>query len=134
MPSQDWKLSSTDLIPIVYTFNMNIESSDIEIVNKLDIKEAYTQYPHYSFNDNQYKKGTLSTIPYTYSNNDYVIDVSLLNEIISFINNKKAKVIETPNGEIFKVSTSDASYKYMEGIISCPYTIKFSYIQIGNIV
>lgn len=130
-----WTLSSIDETPIIYQFNVDINSSDIEVVGDFKLYQNYQKYPAYKFGNLKYKKGKLTTLPYSceIANFSYTNDVTLLNNLIDFLSNKKKKVLKSPNGDEFIVCTMSASYKYLDGIKDCPYHLSFSYLQIGNI-
>ena len=105
-------------------------SSDISY-NEYD---TCSQYPIVSFGQKNYKTSSITTIPYSYNsvNFTYTIDISLLNEVRDFINNKTEKYLKNTAGEIFKVVTKGFSVKYDDKIQSQPYEISFDWIEIDE--
>jgi hypothetical protein len=132
-----WILSDTEQTPITqYVFDMQIESSEVTINKDYQVFQNYTKYPAYRFGNMEYKQLTLSTIPYRCDNNERVTDVTLLNDIITFINNGNEKVLRTPSGEAMKVITFNAKYQYNDKLAisnTQPYTITFECIEIGAV-
>ena len=90
---EGWTLASLDTIPYIYQFNLDIESSDIQIVDDLKLYNGYPKYPAWKFGNRKYKKGSLTTMPYScqIANFSYTNDEALLNNIVAFINNTKIK-------------------------------------------
>ena len=129
-----WTLSSMDTIPTIYQFSLNIESSDIEVVGDFKLYQNYQKYPSYNFGNMKYKKGKLSTIPYSsqIGTGEYIIDIELLNSLISFLNDKSKKILTNPANESMTVCTFGVNYKYLENITSYPFSVSFEYIQISN--
>lgn len=116
-----------------YLFDMEIESGEVNVVTDFKKYDNYTQFPTARFGNRRYKEGSLRTIPYTFNSgtDTYTIDITLLDEIEAFINNKGTKLLRNPAGEAIYCITTNFSYKYNDKIPEQPYTINFSWIQIA---
>jgi hypothetical protein len=117
---------------IAYKFDLEMDSDNVEIVEDFKIYDNYAIYPYISFGKRNYRKGKLTTMPYSLSGCDIIINVDTLNEIKAFINDKQPKYLKNTAGEMWKVATSGFSYKYMDRIKSQPYNISFNFTQIGE--
>ena len=126
-----WSLSSIEDYPTIYQFDLENQSSDIKVEDDYKLYKTYQQYPSYKFGNSLYKTGNFKTIPYTYSHVTklFTTDVALLNNLISFINNKQEKILTTASNESFRVVTNGAKYKYYDKIPEQPYTLSFDFIQ-----
>ena len=88
----------------------------------------------FRFGDMRYKKGNLTTIPYSYDSetDDYNIDTDVLDNLIDFLNNNTIKVLRNSAGESMQVITLNSGYKYFDKIQSQPYKVSFEYVQVGD--
>jgi hypothetical protein len=126
-----WFLVSQDN-SICYKFDMEINTDNIQIVEDFKVFENYTQYAVTNQGRRRYMQGRLTTIPYSFNGQDYIIDVNVLNDIEAFINNKQPKYLKNTAGQIALVSTHNFSYKYYDQVPSQPYTVSFDFVQIGS--
>jgi hypothetical protein len=117
-----------------YVFDMSIESGNIDINDDVKVYDNYQEFTVTSKGLRKYKTGSLKTIPYSYvsATDTYTIDKDLLDDIINFLNNDNSKILRNTAGEIMEITTSGASYQYMDYIEDQPYTISFKFTQIGT--
>lgn len=129
-----WILSDQDE-DIVYTFDIELETSDIQTLQDYKKYDNYSQFPSFSFGQKKYREGSLTTMPLTINSNniDYETTVDTLNNLRDFINNKEQKILKNSKGEIFLCSTYDFSHKYLDKIGDLPFTISFKFTEIGTI-
>lgn len=111
-----------------------LESGNIQVVEDVHIFNNYTKYPVFSYSPRKYKQSDLTTLPYKIVGDEMQISVSLLHEIEAFINNQKPKWLKNTAGELFLVNTSNFSYKYNDSLYEQPFTISFTWTQIGDAV
>lgn len=126
-----WFLTNEDG-NICYKFDLQNQSDTIQRNEDFTTYDNYTEYAYTSQGKRLYKSGKLVTMPYVLNGCDITIDKSVLDIIESFINDKSPKYLRNTAGDIWKVMTHNFSYKYMDEIVSQPYTISFDFIQIGN--
>jgi hypothetical protein len=129
-----WILSSSEsATPTTqYVFDMENESSEIQVITDLHKYENYTQYPSFRSGQRNYREGTLKTIPYSFNSltNEYTIDVDLLDALEAFINDGNVKILRNTASEIWYVVTSEFSYKYYDNIPDQPYKISYKFSQV----
>jgi hypothetical protein len=109
-----WILSDLAATPITqYKFDVEIESSDIEVVEDVKKYDNYTQYPTFRRGHRKYRELTLKTIPYSYNSitGEYNINVAVLEGLRDFINNGDVKLIRTTSGESFYCNSWGFSYR-----------------------
>lgn len=125
-------LSDTSATPTIsYTFVIELESDSFKSNKGFKLFENHTRFPAYRFNDRNYLSGSLSTIPL---DDNLETSETLLQEIIDFINDGSEKILRTPSGRILRVVTMGASFKYMDRIPEQPATLKFDFVEIGEVV
>jgi len=127
----------TDNNTNTYTFDAGWEgyqTSDISSNKDMYVYENYTQYPVISYGAQNYKTGTITAIPYSFNSIlcEYTINEPLRKIIELFINNGEDKWLKNSAGSIFKVATSDFSYKYEDVIQSQPHQITFKWTEIDE--
>jgi len=128
-----WILCDTASTPVTsYIFDMEIESDNINTILDMKKYDGYTQFSKVNFGNRQYKEGGLKTVPYRYVDGsaERTIDVTLLDQLEAFINNKQMKYLKSPSGEILSVVTFDFSYKYYDKTFEQPFGIQFKFTQI----
>ena len=119
-----------------YKFDMGwdgLSTDSIKSNKNMFLFENYTQYPVASFGIQDYKTSSITTIPYVWNDVDltYEIDVPLLNELQTFINDGNEKWLKNTAGEIMKVITNNFSYKYLDKQQNQPYEITFEWTEVG---
>lgn len=129
-----WILSDENDFYLFYAGWDGIQTSDIETNKDTYVYENYTKYPVISFSNQNFKKSTLITIPFQYNSTSltYDLDVFILNELETFINNGNYKHLRNPSGEIIKIICSKFKYKYNDKIKEQPYTIEFEWTEVGE--
>ena len=132
-----WILTSEDSPVVTYSFDMNLESSDISINTADQVFESFSKYPTVRKNNLEYSEGKLTTMPYSTNECEYDFSQDALIELVSFLNNGKRKILRNPNGGAYTVATRKASYKYLDevqhltdGKKQQPATISFEFIEI----
>ena len=130
----------TDMLtypPTQYIFTMDIELSDIEVVTDYKVYENYTQFPVIHFGQTEYKTTKLKTMPYRFEegqgNGGYVIDKTVLDDVIDFLSNQNIKLLRLPSGEVLSVVCSNISYKYLDDIGEQPFHINFDITQVSDV-
>jgi hypothetical protein len=99
------------------------------------------QYPIVILGNTDYRSGSLSVLPLSESTvNMYGAGIDKLqeqinrNSWISFLNNRKAKVLRMDNGVLILVHTQNAKVTHKEGdTLRDLATIGFDFIEIGNL-
>lgn len=114
-----------------FLFDVELNSSDVQIRQDYKVFETYQEFPVVRFGNRLYKVGDLSTIPYYLNENEITIDISILNSLETFINNKQVKTLKNSFGENFLVVTTDMSWKHNDPLLGQLLTVKFSYTQVG---
>ena len=109
-----------------------LQSDKIQTQEDVHIYQGYTKYPVFSYGKKNYKTSSITTLPYQFNNNEFIIDVALLKKVESFINNQKPKILKNTAGEMWKVSTSGFSYKYEDKLYQQPFTITFTWTEIDS--
>lgn len=117
---------------IVYKFDIELETSDIQTLKDFHIYENYSSYPAFSFGKKNYREGSITTMPLDIENNDYVSKLETLESLRSFINDGNVKILKNSFGEIFKVITHSATHKYMDSTLSHP-KISFKFTEVGSV-
>lgn len=109
-----------------------INTDQVQSNKDIHVYDNYTQYPVVSFGVRNYRTGSITAIPYSYNATTctYTIDESLRKEILDFLNDGNEKWLKNSAGDIIKVVTSGATYKYSDKIYSQPYEIKFDWIEV----
>jgi hypothetical protein len=110
----------------------SIQTDKIQVVGDVHVYNNYSQYPVFSYGKRNYKTSSITTLPYKFNDNQFVVDVALLKEIETFINNQKPKILKNTAGEMWKVNTSDFSYKYEDKLYQQPFTITFTWTEIDS--
>lgn len=124
-------LSDTSATPTTsYTFTIELESDVFKTNKGFKLFENHTKFPAYRSNSRNYLSGSLSTIPL---DDDLEVSETLLQEIIDFINDDTEKILRTPSGRILKVVTMNPTFKYMDKIQQQPATLKFDFVEIGEV-
>lgn len=127
-----WVLSSEDGATS-FLFDMDLSTENVQTVTDVKEIENYTQFPVVSRGRLKYKKGNITCMPYEIINNEIEVTLNVLELLDVFINNSNAKILRNSKGEVFKVSTSSFSHKYIDKVGSLPFHISFSWTQIGNV-
>lgn len=127
-----WFLTDEDSTKI-YKFDMEIESESIALNVDIKLFEGYSQFPIQRTGKRKYRTGGLSTIPYTYNGASVHFTSDTLREIEAFISDGTTKILKNTSGDLFRVQTSDFSYKYMDNVQVQPYTISFKWTQVGDV-
>ena len=130
-----WTLTSLDDEPVVYKFDLMVKSDNIDVVTDFKLYENYTKYPAFRFGNMEYRASKLSTVPYTYNEStfSYYINLSTLNTIKNFINNKKEKILRNSIGESIKVVTHKFDYKFFDDTPDQIYEISFEFTETGEV-
>jgi len=127
-----WFLSDLDNTKI-FKFDMEIETDNIEVILDMKTYENYSEKPVIGFGKRNYIKGSLKTMPYSLNGEEISFNLSLLEDLKSFINNKEEKILRNSKGEVWKVITSNFSYKYMDKISGQPFIVSFDFIEVGSV-
>ena len=106
-----------------------LKSSSINTNQDVHLYKNYTKYPVPSFGPRNYRTGSITAIPYT---GDYEINLTVLDEIREFIDDKEEKWLKNTAGEIFKVITSGFRYKYLDKPTEQPHDITFEYSEVAE--
>jgi hypothetical protein len=123
-----------------YTFDLDNKSGNIEVKRGYTIYENYTQYPAIRFDDRNFSKGSLTTLPYEWNNNEIDCSLDILEEIVTFLNNKETKIIRNSKGQWWRGVTIDASYQLKDEISyvvngeqrDFPAEVVFSWCETGS--
>jgi hypothetical protein len=120
----------------IYKFDMGadgVTTGAISVNKDFYVYENYSTYPTVGFGNRNYKTGTITSIPYSYSTTtqEYTFTVNLLNELKTFITNGEIKWLKNTKGEIFKVVTANFAYDYIDNVPDQPYEISFDWTEIG---
>lgn len=126
-----WYLCSLDN-QTVYKFDMNFESDSIALNMDVAVFQGFTQYPTTRTGKRKYRSGGLTTMPYHINGQEITINNGLLRQVEEFVSNGETKLLKNTSGDIFKVQTSEFSYKYMDVYDEQPYTINFKWTQVGD--
>jgi hypothetical protein len=131
-----WILSDDSSFYIFFSGWDGFQSDSIETNKDNYVYENYTKYPIISFGLRNYKKSSIKTIPLQYNSTsfNYDLDVNILNELESFINNGEIKSLRNPAGEIIRIVCSNFSYDYEDKIGSHPYEITFNWVEVEEAV
>lgn len=121
-----------------YKFDLNIESGNIQNVLNISIQNSNSKFPKITQNKQNYIQGSLSTIPYSKNESNYIFDVNILNEIRAFLTDGKVKVLRNTAGEgmLVKIS-SNPQIKYIDEIQrdgNCPFTLLIDFCQVGELL
>jgi len=126
-----WILSDIASTPTTaYVFELEVKTDEFQYKQNYKIFENYTQFPAYRFGNMKYRTGKISTMPLTENlepTDEY------MQSVLAFLNNNEEKILRSPSGDVLKVITTDASYKYMDNIGDQPYTVSFNVIEIGSV-
>lgn len=125
-----WILSDGET---TYNFDLEINSEDIRVIQDMKLFSNFSKYPAFSFGDQEYREGVLTTMPYELNGNKIDVSLNVLENLRSFINNKQTKILKNPKGEIMNVVTSDFSYKYLDQIGEQPYRISFRFTEVAEV-
>lgn len=129
-----WVLSDMNTSYVLKYGLDGVTSSNISQAISYSMVETFNSYPTMNFsNKKAYKTGTLTAIPYQLDESDLLLSVHVLNDFEQFINNAKPKILKNTLGEVFKVETSDFSYKIQETIDDELFTVSFKFTQIGGV-
>lgn len=131
-----WILSDTSANPVTYKFDMEVDSNDIKVNKGMKMFENYTKFPSFRFSNMEYRSSSLKTIPYVFDDvtGNYNFTDSNLKEIVAFINDGNEKILRTPSGDVLRVVTSNASYKYMDATYQQISTLNFDFIECGEVI
>jgi hypothetical protein len=116
-----------------FLFDVEIETSDNNVVTDVKKIETLAQFPTVSKGKRRYHEGKITCMPYQIINNNYSFDLETLDALEEFVNNSETKILRNSFGQVFKVQTSDFSYKFMDKISGTPPTVTFSWSQIGTV-
>lgn len=114
-----------------YTFDMEVETENIQSIIDLKQYENNTQYPAFRFGNRQYDKGVLRTIPGTINGNIIQQTAEDLENLKTFINNKQIKTLKNSKGQVWQVITHDFNYKFMDKTSDQIAIISFAWTQVG---
>lgn len=117
---------------ILYNFDIEIESGNIQTVINMHKYENNTKYPVVAFGNMNYQEGSLQTLPLSINGNDYEQSIDYLETLRNFINNGEVKILKNSKGSIWKIVTYGYSYKLMDKTIEQYATISFSFTEVGE--
>lgn len=94
-----------------------------------------TQFPVISYSQQKYRTGSITCIPYSYNitNNNFDINLEVLNNFKTFLDNGNTKWLRSQDGDIMKVSTINTDYKYQDKIIEQLFQVNFEWCEIGSV-
>lgn len=126
-----WILSDEDE-DIVYKFDAEIESGDINVLRDITLYDNYSEKPAFRFGKRNYRQGNLKTMPLMFNveKHEYEITLDTLESLRDFINKPNIKILKNAKGEIFRCITKDMSYKYIDKVREQPYTVSFDFTEV----
>lgn len=134
----NWTLISPEE-DIVYIFDANIESGEVSTVDDVNIEHNLKRkFPTVTFGDREYTVGSLRAYVGNITlDNERVYSASFLDDLKKFINNKKTKILKSPNGDVWKVVTHNFNYKYYDEVFhhatrTKPAQIFFEFAEVSE--
>jgi hypothetical protein len=122
----------------LFKFDINLESSNIQNVLNITVQNTNNKYPTITQSKQNYLSGSLSTMPYDVSGNNYIFDINVLENIRNFLVDGKEKILRNTIGEGMKVRITDCNIKHLDALQSkeqgYPFTLNFSFIQTGEVL
>lgn len=120
---------------IVYKFDLNVTSSDYEIVEDFVEYQSYNQYNSYAIGDRKFYKTSISAIAGTINNNGQLLQsVDYLETLKDFIQNGKIKYFKDRKGKILSGLTHGYKEKILNDAIGEQiYLVNFDFIQTEDI-
>lgn len=115
-----------------YVFTANMSSDDITVNTDDTFYDGYTKYPAYNMGERKYSTSRITAMPITHNGDRYLFELATLNNLKRFINDGKMKLLKNSKGEVFWVVTNNFSYSYMHNFIEEPYTVSFSWTEVGD--
>lgn len=121
-----------------YIFNLNLTSNAFN--NEIAYREyaGYNQYNQYSFGNRDFLSGSISAVVSSEVCNftsGIPQTVDYLNQLRSFINNKKEKILKSRKGHVLRVITVDYSDSPLSDAIGDqPYVVSFSFKEVGEVI
>ncbi len=131
----NWALISPE-DDIVYIFKSNAESSQIEVNDDVTISNNLRRkFPTVTFDEREYISGSLNAYVGNISiDGTKTYSVDFLETLKAFINNKKEKILKSPNGDVWKVVTHKFDWKYYDEVYNMatktqPAMISFEFVE-----
>lgn len=132
-----WMLVSQDGLTS-FTFDMEVNTDNIQINRDRHQFDTYAQYPVISRGKQKFVSGKIECMPYEIINNNIEITNNVLESLEAFVENGQPKILKNGSGKIFLCDTFNFSYKYKDEVTQengeQPYTISFEYVEIGQVV
>jgi hypothetical protein len=126
-----WYLCDYDSPSIVYLFDLNLSSNQIENETNVTTYETYTQKPVYSIGQRNYIRGSISCIAGEILSDGTIYQpVDYLDDLRSFINNGKTKILKSRKGHVWKVITYGMPMKFMDNIGEQVTEISFNFSEV----
>lgn len=110
----------------VYMFDLNLTTTDV--TNEIDVTtyKGYSKYNGYTFGDRNLLKASVTAYAGTSNINGVLTsNISYIDSLKTFINNKKEKYFKFRSGQMIKVVTMNFKYKYQDNIGIQPYIVTF---------
>lgn len=122
-------------------YNIDIGFGGTYKTSNINTNKAYheyknlTKYPSVSFGNQNYRSGniTCAVYSYNYTYTDYNMDLETLANFTAFIDNGLEKYLKTQDGDIIKVVTKNAQYKYQDELVQQPSEISFDFCEVGEV-
>lgn len=118
---------------IVYKFDMDLESGNIQNDTDVHEHETYTKYNAFSYGERDFIRGNIRVLAGTIKDYQFEQDVDFLNELRAFINNGKEKLLKSRKGDIWRVRTNNFDVKYRDKYSQQIADISFNFVESGDV-
>lgn len=129
-----WALVDPD-INTVYLFDLNLKSGSNQANKAMKVYDnTYTEFPSVSFSQQDFLTGSVSCIAGVVdSNGSHVYPLDYLENLRSFINNGKKKILKNRHGDAYWVTTNGFNHEFVDEISQQIANISFNFTQVDSI-